>query len=75
MDSEKRKQNFGEKDSAFPRLWSFGEISNSARRKLKIKKFKYKYMVPRSYLTIFVFVVGMHPEASASGISARATSA
>ena len=36
-DSENENKSFGDLDFHFPRLWSFGEISNSARRELKIK--------------------------------------
>ncbi len=32
MDSENGNKSFGDIDFHFPRLWSFGEISNSARR-------------------------------------------
>jgi len=33
MDLENGNKNFGDLDFHFPRLWSFGEISNSARRR------------------------------------------
>jgi hypothetical protein len=76
MDSENGNKNFGDLDFHFPRLWSFGEISNSARRKNSNSKFKIHCL---GQVTYFYFGDYLEfrgaPSASASGISAMATRA
>ena len=64
MDSEKRNNDFGDMDSAFPRLMFFGEIRNSARRGFGGMRAKLKNQNAKLNFNIgaFVYHIILYPD-------------